>query len=470
MPSDTSCENTQNITPEDYRDSCVVLGGGLAGLSAGYHLTKAGRKTVLFEAGGELGGLSRTIRAGDFLYDIGGHRFFTKKEHINELVKGLMGDELDLVHRKSKIFMFGKFFDYPLRPTNAVFGLGLGTVMRIMADYGLSRVRGMLFHPDIVSLEDWVVRNFGRTMFNIYFKQYSEKVWGIDCSRISQSWVAKRIQGLSLGTAVKNAFFKFTGREIPTLADTFFYPKLGIGRIAERFGEEIRRTNPVLTSSGVVKLTHDDSRITGIEIQNCKRSYPVEGADYISTIPMNMLVQMMDPAPPEDVSRAAASLGYRDLLTVSVMVDRENVTDQTWIYIPEKKYLFGRLHEPKVWSRSMAPEGKTLVVVEFFCFKDDHIWNRSDEELSRITIEGLEELGFFTRKEVLGTDVLRVPKAYPLFEVGYEKHCKVIYDYLSGFKNLHIAGRSGMFQYQNMDHALESGMEAAETLLGSERT
>jgi protoporphyrinogen oxidase len=307
-------------------------------------------------------------------------------------------------------------------------------------------------------------------MFNIYFKEYSEKVWGIDCSRISQSWVAKRIKGLSLGTAVKNAFFKFTGREIATLADTFFYPKLGIGRIAERLGEEIRRTSPVLTSSGVTGLHHDAGSITGIEVQNCKRTYHVEGSSYISTIPMNALVKMMDPAPPEEVSRAAASLGYRDLLTVSVMVDRENVTDQNWVYIPEKKYLFGRLHEPKVWSRSMAPEGKTLVVVEFFCFKDDHIWSRPDEELSRITIEGLEELGFINRDEVLGTDVLRVSKAYPLFEVGYEKHCEVIYDYLSRFDNLHIAGRSGMFQYQNMDHAIESGMEAAESLLGTGRS
>ncbi len=465
MPEQSSSENPDVIRPENMKGADVVLGGGLAGLSAGYHLTRAGRRSVVFEADNVLGGLSRTIRTGDFYYDIGGHRFFTKKEHINTLVKELMGDELETVHRRSKIYMRGKFFNYPLSPANSLFGLGPATVFKALADYGMSRVRGLFSKTDIISLEDWVVLNFGRTMFDIYFKEYSEKVWGIDCDRISQSWVAKRIQGLSLGKAIKNAFFKVAGRELPTLADTFFYPEYGIGRIAERFGEEICNRNQVLTSSGVVRLSHEAGSVTGIRVQNCRDTYPVEGNEYISTIPLNTLVKMMDPAPPAHVMRAADSLGYRDLLTVSVMVDRENVTDQTWVYIPEKKYLFGRLHEPKVWSSSMAPEGKTLVVVEFFCFRDDDIWSRTDEELSRITIEGMEELGFFSRDEVLGTDVLRVSKAYPLFEVGYEEHCRVIYDYLSGFENLHIAGRSGMFQYQNMDHAIESGMEAAESLL-----
>lgn len=462
---DIPSKKTRCFNPGDARGASVVLGGGLSGLSAGYALTRAGLKAVVFEADREVGGLSKTIRTGEFRYDIGGHRFFTKNRGIYDLVAGLMDGELSRVHRKSKIFMRGRFFDYPLRPANAVFGLGLSTVLRILADYGWLKIRRHAVGGPVISLEDWVVNNFGRTMFNIYFKEYSEKVWGLDCGRISEKWVAQRIQGLSLWKAIKKAFFRFTGKEIPTLADAFLYPELGIGRLAERFREEIDIRNRLFTDTAVTGIHHNGREITGVEITNCQNTCMVEAEDYISTIPLNTLVRMMEPQPPEEVRRAASSLGFRDLLLVSVKVDRDSVTDQNWIYIPEKKYLFGRLHEPKVWSRKMAPEGKTLVVVEYFCFRGDEIWNTPDERLSEITVSGLEELGFIQADEVSGTEVLRVPRAYPLFEVGYEEHCSTIYEYLGQFSNLSVAGRSGMFQYQNMDHAMESGLEAAEKII-----
>jgi protoporphyrinogen oxidase len=450
---------------EDVGDAALVFGGGLAGLSAGYALTRNGRKAVVFEADSAVGGLSKTIEMGDFRFDIGGHRFHTKDRNVEELVKGLMGNELATVSRKSKIFMRDRFFDYPLRPTNAMFGLGVGTVLRILFDYGWERLKGKADNGRHVSLEDWVVGNFGRTMFNIYFKEYSEKVWGLECDRISQGWVARRIDGLSLGKAVKNAFFKFSGRGIPTLADNFLYPELGIGRISERLKEEICSSNRLFTETGVVGLHHDGKRIKGVEVRNCDNSYRIEGEGYISTIPLNNVVFMLQPEPPEEVLRAARSLGFRDLVIVAVSVNRRSVTDQTWVYIPEKKYPFGRLHEPKCWSPKMAPRDKTLVVVEYFCFRGDGIWNLADGELSETTVSGLEELEFIRREEALDTMVLRVPRAYPLFEVGYEKHCETIYKYLKRFDNLFIAGRSGMFQYQNMDHAIASGMEAAENLM-----
>ena len=463
-----------SITPvspifED-KKAAVVMGGGLAGLSAGYHLTKADKNTVVFEADSTVGGLSKTIVSDEFRFDLGGHRFHTNNKDIENIVKELLADELEEVHRKSKIYMRRRFFDYPLKPANAVFGLGLFTVARILADYTWQRLRGLVSKSNGVSLEDWVVRNFGRTMFNIYFKEYSEKVWGIDCSRISQGWVAKRIKGLSLSTAVKNAFFKFSGRDIPTLADTFLYPRLGIGRISERFQEEIDKKGRLYTDTGVVRLNHEGFKIKDIEVRNGEKSHRVEAEDYISTIPLDSLIRMLSPSAPEHVLAAAGSLGYRDLALVAVRVDRPSVTDQTWIYVPEKEIPFGRLHEPKTWSRHMAPPEKTLLVVEFFCTKGDDIWNSKDEELSETTINGLQQLGFIDKEEAIGTEVLRVPRAYPLFEVGYEEHCKTIYEYLSQFKNLYTAGRAGMFQYQNMDVAIESGQEAAYSVLEKNKT
>jgi protoporphyrinogen oxidase len=447
------------------KKAAVVMGGGLAGLSAGYHLTRAGKNAVVLEADSTVGGLSKTVVSGDFRFDLGGHRFHTKNKDIEEIVKNLLGDELEKVHRKSKIYMRGRFFDYPLRPANALFGLGLATVLRIMTDYTWQRLRGLIPRSNGESLEDWVVSNFGRTMFNIYFKEYSEKVWGIDCSRISQGWVAKRIQGLSLGKAVKNAFFKFTGKDIPTLADTFLYPRLGIGRISDRFREEIDKVGKIYTETGVVRLNHEEFRVTGMEVRNGGQPFCIAAEDYISTIPLDSLVRMLNPRAPEQVLDAAGSLSYRDLILVAVQVDRPSVTDQTWIYLPEKKMPFGRFHEPKTWSRSMAPPERTLLVVEFFCTEGDDVWNSPDEELSMTTINGLDDIGFINKDEALGTQVLRVPRAYPLFEVGYEKHCKTIYEYLGHFRNLYTAGRAGMFQYQNMDVAIESGQKAAYDVL-----
>ena len=428
-------------------------------------MTRAGFRVRLFESDSTVGGLSKTIVKDGFRFDLGGHRFFTRNERIDKFVRDLMEGELISVNRTSKIYMRRKFFDYPLKPLNAMFGLGISTTLRILGDYGSEKVLGLVKRADTVSLEDWVVSNFGRTMFDIYFKEYSEKVWGIECSRISAEWVAQRIKGLSLAKAVKNAFFKFSGKDIPTLADRFMYPQLGIGRLSDRLKEEIERRNEVLTDTSVVRINHSNRRIESITVKNHRHNAEVSGKEFISSMPLTGLVRMLQPSPPQDVANAASMLRFRDLVVVAVMVDRERVTDQTWIYIPEKGIPFGRIHEPTNWSTKMAPEGKTLIVMEFFSFKGDEIWNQGDEGLVEMTVGNLEKLGLIKRHEVIDSSVVRVPKAYPLFDVGYRKHCEVIYEYLGSFENLHIAGRGGMFRYYNMDHAIESGINTAEKLI-----
>ena len=449
----------------DQKNDTLILGGGLTGLSAGYVLTRAGLKAKVFESDSTVGGLSKTIEQNGFRFDLGGHRFFTKNIKTNAFVKDLMDGELLSVHRTSKIYMRNRFFDYPLKPLNAIFGLGIPTTVQIMTDYGLEKVQGLIKERKHVSLEDWVVSNFGRTMFDIYFREYSEKVWGIECSKISAEWVAQRIRGLSLSKAVKNAFFKFTGKDIPTLADRFVYPELGIGRISERLKEEIEKDNAVFTDTKVERIDHSKGRVDSIVVRNHRHTDVIHGEEFISSLPMTKLVSMLHPLPPAEVSEAASKLKFRDLVIVALMIDRRRVTDQTWIYIPEQKIPFGRIHEPTNWSEKMAPEGKTVIVMEFFSFRGDEIWTETDERLVHITAENLENLGFIKRAEVIDSAVVRAPKAYPLFEVGYEKPCAEIYDYLSSFKNLHIAGRSGMFRYYNMDHAIESGIETAETII-----
>ncbi len=444
----------------------LVLGGGLTGLSAACFLTRAGVRTTVLEQDETVGGLSKTIEKNGFRFDLGGHRFFTRDPELDRFVRDLMQDELVTVDRSSKILMRGRFFDYPLKPWNAMFGLGIPTTARILADYGWEKCRRLVRDDACVSLEDWVVRNFGRTMFDIYFRIYSEKVWGIDCRSISAEWVDKRINGLSLAKAVGNAFRRVSGKQLPTLADEFLYPRLGIGRLSDRLKEEVELRNDVLLNARVEGLYHEQCRIGSIGMNMGGRTEEIACSSLISSIPLPSLVRMLRPAPPADVLSAAAKLQFRDLVVVAVMIDRPRVTDQTWIYIPEKSIPFGRIHEPTNWSEDMAPEGRTLLVIEYFSFRGDRIWNETDENLSRITAEHLEKLGFIAgRNEVIDTMVVRVPKAYPLFQVGYDDLCRVLYEYCDRFENLHLAGRSGLFRYYNMDHSLESGMETARALI-----
>jgi len=448
-------------------EKILILGGGLTGLSAGYVLSRAGLKISVFEHDPEVGGISKTIERHGFRFDIGPHRFFTKSDRLEAFVKDLMGDELIRVPRKTRIFIRGKYFNYPLEPMNAVFGMGLFTTLRILADYGLERLKRLFRNPEILSLEDWVVANFGRTLFDIYFKEYSEKVWGIPCKAISAEWVARRIRGLSLSSAVANAFFKMNGRDIPSLVDEFLYPKTGIGRLSEKMSSGIQESGSVETGSSVERVNRTGFTIDSITVNNRDGSRLCPGTKFVSSLPITKLITMLDPPAPAEVLTAAASLKFRDLVIVTVMIDRPSVTDLTWIYIPEKNIPIGRIHEPTNWSREMAPPGKTLLVTEFFSFQGDAIWNSQDDDLVRIAIQSLKRLGYIEDREVLESVVLRVPKAYPLFELGYETHLNVIYDYLAQFTNLHVAGRVGMFKYYNMDHAIESGMKTAEKILAA---
>ncbi|HAM50401.1 MAG TPA: FAD-dependent oxidoreductase [Nitrospiraceae bacterium] len=446
-------------------DAVIVLGGGLAGLSAGYVLAKAGVRVKIFESDSMVGGLSKTLIHNGFRFDLGGHRFFTTDENVNAFVKNLMGSELISVCRKSKIYMRNQYIDYPLRPFNAVFSLGLPVTLKIIGDYGIEKVKSLVRKKEDISLEDWVVRHFGRTMFNMYFKEYSEKVWGMECGGISAEWVEQRIRGLSLAKAIRNAFFRFAGKDMPTLVDSFLYPRLGIGRISDRLKEEIVKNNDVYISTSVERVNHSDFTVDSIVAGSNTHKEVIPGKEFISSIPLPKLVGILNPAPPENILAAASRLKFRDLIVVAIMIDRRRVTDQTWIYVPERNMPFGRIHEPTNWSEEMAPEGKTIMVMEFFSFRGDRIWNESDEGLVDLTVANLEQLGFIASNEVIDSAVVRVPKAYPLFEVGYRNICREIHQYLSRFKNLHITGRGGMFRYYNMDHAIESGVGSAERVL-----
>ncbi|HDH02266.1 MAG TPA: hypothetical protein ENH17_03950, partial [Nitrospirae bacterium] len=274
-------------------------------------------------------------------------------------------------------------------------------------------------------------------------------------------------KGLSLWEAIKNGFTKVSGKKLKTLADEFIYPPYGIGQLSDNFKEGIEEAgSSVMTGTKVVKVNHENFHVSSITVDNNGKQYDIEGKEFISSVPLTHLAKMLQPAAPADILEAASKLRYRDIVIVTVMLDREKVTDLTWLYFPEKDMPLGRIHEPKNWSPYMAPEGKTHVVAEFFCFKGDRIWNSSDEELTSITVENLEKLGFINKNEVIDSYVVRAAKAYPLMEVGYREPYEKLVQYLKNFKNLRPIGRGGLFKYYNMDRAMESGIEVAEEILG----
>ena len=445
----------------------VILGAGLSGLSAGAWLTKAGHSTTILEKNKKVGGLARTITHGDFHFDLGGHRFLTNNPQLHSFVSELLGDDLLSVPRKSQIYLNGKHIEYPLSPTNAIFGMGLAKTGAILLDYGKEKFRNIFRPRELTSLEDWVVSQFGRTMFNLYFKDYSEKVWGIDCQNINKDWVAKRIDGLSLWQFIQHSFVKFRTNKVKTLTDTFSYPRMGIGQLSDQMTDLVATKNTVKTEASVEKILHAEGKITEIQFTDTDRTHSIQGSNYISSIPVTNLIEKMTPTPPARVLSAASKIRFRSLAIVALFVNKKSMTDLTWMYFPGNDIPFGRIHEPKNWSSDLAPSGNSHIIAEYFCNSGDATWQSPDDTIVDSTTYHLQKLGFFEKNDVIDSCVLRIPYAYPVFDLHYQKHLKVITDFLDGFDNLQLIGRSGMFSYLNMDQAMESGIMAAERVMRS---
>ena len=450
----------------------VVMGAGPGGLCSAYVLSKAGMPAVVLEKAPFVGGLARTIRRqtehGEFKFDIGGHRWFTKNDELNELFREVVADELLWVNRISRIYFDGRYVDYPLKISNALKAIGPITSARAMADYARTRATRRLRPRPVVSMEEAYIDQFGPTLYKLFFQRYSEKVWGLPCDQMSGDWVSQRSKGMSLLTAVKDAVVPSKGKVV-SLIDEFMYPKYGFGRFSERMADAVTAMgNQIRLGTGVERVHREGNRVVAVTVGTDGATERIEGENFISSIPLTLLAKIVDPPPPADVLAAADKLTFRNIITVNLMLKKRQVTPDTWLYVHDRNILFGRFHEPKNWSPAMVPGDEyTSLVIEYFCSFGDHIWGMTEEQLVEQTIKHLaEDMRFIHRDEVIGGFTVRAPRAYPAYVIGYQEPLERIKAFVDELENLQIIGRYGTFRYNNTDHSIETGLLAAKNILG----
>jgi protoporphyrinogen oxidase len=450
----------------------VVIGAGPAGLTAAYELSKRGMKSIILEAESQVGGISRTINHDGFRFDIGGHRFFTKIPYVRQLWDEILKDQFLFRPRLSRIYYRGRYFDYPLKMRNALWNLGPREAARVALSFTSSRVRSQ---REEKTFEQWVCNRFGRRLYEVFFKTYTEKVWGMPCDEISADWAAQRIKDISLGDVVRNAFFKNgqsqTGEIITTLIESFHYPRLGPGMMWEACENLLaRKGSPTLQGITIGRVFHKKGRVQHVSGTDKEgRKIEFSGNRYISTMPLRELVRALDPPPPQEVLRAAGQLRYRDYLTVVLIVDREEVFPDNWIYIHSPEVRMGRIQNYKNWSPDMVPDcSKTSLGLEYFLWEDDEEWDWPDERLCQKGIRESAQIGLIEPSEVLGGTVLRVRKAYPVYDQQYADHLATIRFFLERFSNLQTIGRNGLHRYNNQDHSMMTGVFAARNIAGEE--
>ncbi len=457
------------------KTNVAIIGAGPAGLTAAYLLSKNDVSVTVLEADSVyVGGISRTVTYKGFHFDIGGHRFFSKSKEVNDLWQEILPHDMLERPRSSRIFYGGKFFTYPLKAFEALTKLGVFKSTLCV----LSWLKARLFpvrNPS--NFEDWVSNQFGKRLFNTFFKSYTEKVWGMSCKEISADWAAQRIKGLSLGSAIKNALLPQRQRKdsphvIKTLINSFKYPRKGPGMMWEACSKKTRALGGAIEMGcRVTNCSYDEDTGTWTTVYRDREGaiHELESEHVISSAPMRELINGLTPSVSEKTKRASNSLKYRDFLTVMLILKNRDAFDDNWIYIHDPSVKVGRIQNFRSWSPEMVPDpDKACYGLEYFCFEHDGLWDSKDEDLIELAKRELLQVGLAREGDVLDGCVVRQKKAYPVYDDDYAQHVATIREELEmRFPNLHLVGRNGMHKYNNQDHAMMTAMLCAENIIAN---
>jgi protoporphyrinogen oxidase len=447
----------------------VIIGAGPAGLTAALGLSDhgLGPKTVVLEGDSVVGGISRTVERDGWRFDIGGHRFFTKVKEVDDLWHRILPPEDFLMRpRMSRIFYKGKYYDYPLKAMNALRNLGVLEAFRCVLSYAWVRIRPP---KDQSTFEGWTASRFGWRLYFIFFKTYTEKVWGVPANEIQADWAAQRIKNLSLGNAIINAILpKRNQKEITSLIEEFQYPKFGPGMMWERCAELVTAKGvQIEMNAPVVQINRDSSGVCSVIVQmrsGERKEVPAESL--ISSMPINQLVQVMEPPAPSSVLKAAQDLKHRDFLTVALVVPEKFAFPDNWIYIHSPEARVGRIQNFGSWSPFLIKEGRTCLGLEYFVSIGDDLWEMDDEKLIALGSSELEKLGIITSSEVIEVGyVVRMPRAYPVYDKAYQENIEIIKDWIAlEIPNVYPVGRNGMHKYNNQDHSMMTAILSVENI------
>jgi len=441
-------------------DTAVVIGGGPAGLTAAYVLAGRGVRPTLLEADPQVGGLAKTVVRDGYRFDLGGHRFFTKSGEVRDLWHEVLGPELLERRRLSRIYWNHRFLDYPLRAGDVVRKLGAVETARVLLSYGRAAVRRKGGEQ---TFEQWVCNRFGRRLFELFFRSYTEKVWGVPTSEIRAEWAAQRIKNMSLGAAARAALFGNGDARVVSLIDRFHYPRLGPGQMWETMARRIEEAGGRVLTSTPAEFVHlEQGRVAGVTWGGMRR----EADTVLSSLPLRTLVASVEPRPPAPVRAAASGLRYRDFMTVALVIKGADLFPDNWIYIHDPGVRVGRIQNFRAWSPDMVPDpDMTCVGLEYFCFRGDDLWSASDDVLVALAADELAALGLVERAAVEHGYVVRVPKAYPIYDADYAERIAVIRGWLDGIEGLQQIGRNGLHRYNNSDHSMLTALRAVENHL-----
>ena len=449
----------------------IIIGAGPAGLAAGYELVKNNKKILILEKEQQVGGIAKTINHQGNLYDIGPHRFFTKNSEVLKLWQSVLNENFKKRPRLTRIYYQKKYFYYPLKPLDAFVKIGFFEAIKIFFDYLYTRLK-YYFYPKKkpVNYQDWMIQKFGKRLFDTFFKTYTEKVWGISTSQIGAEWAVQRIKSLSLFKAIINSIFP-KNNKVTSLIDEFYYPNYGAGTMYEKIAELIKQNKgEVVTNTEVKQIIINGNMVNKIIYRHNNSDKELTADHYLSSMPLTELINKIIPIVPDSVYQANNKLKFRSLILVCLIIDKDFIFSDNWLYINNPEVKVARITNFKNWSEKMVKNDQlTTLASEYFCFENDEIWNLNNTELIDLAKAELIHLGLVKTGEVSGGFVVKQKDTYPVYQIGYRENLNQVIEYIKTIKNLQIIGRGGTFRYNNMDHSILMGLAAAKNILGDKQ-